>query len=195
MEKSPQSTRLRRSLQRCLRFCEPWSGVICRATGIEYANRRDLLTGEGAKKHGGRWTPPQFCAAVHAALDPHTALAETLGTRSHYGIPFAESMPLVLVAIDATLQSVLDLTDGQVRKVLGVSEKRLIGMDWREVQDAGQEALTQTIGRLAFEVGIEALLVPSARLRHATNVVIFPEGLRPESTLSIQKIERLPEPR
>jgi RES domain-containing protein len=195
MEPAPEVPRLQRALQRCLAFCQPWSGVVCRAVGIDFANQRDLLTGEGARLYGGRWTPPGAFAAVHATMDPHTALAEALGTRGHYQISFTESMPLVLVAIDTVLQKVLDLTDGQVRRTLGVSAKRLIEAPWREFQDEGREAITQTIGRLVFEAEVEAMIVPSARLVDARNIIIFPERLGEGSMLSIQKVEKLPQPR
>jgi RES domain-containing protein len=78
-----------------------------RALQTEYANRRDLLSGEGTRRYGGRWTPPGSFATVHASLDAPTALAESLGTRQRYGLPVAERLPLTLVAFDFRLQALL----------------------------------------------------------------------------------------
>jgi hypothetical protein len=44
--------------------------------------------------------------------------------------------------------------------------------------DKRREALTQAVGRIAFEAGLEGLLVPSAQVRKSKNLVVFPENLR-----------------
>ncbi len=85
-----------------------WRGTVYRAVGIEYANKRDLLSGEGTKRFGGRWTAPGSFAAVHASLDVKTAVAESLGTQQQYGIAVAVRLPLTLVAIDVRLQELID---------------------------------------------------------------------------------------
>ncbi len=126
----PESDRLRLALEKCRRHLAPWAGVMYRATGTEYANRGDLLSGVGAKLHGGRWTPRGAFNAVYGSLEP---------------------------------------------------------------QSAGREALTQTVVRLALEINIQALLVPSARLKGAKNLVIFPDTLR-RGALKTQNVEKLPEP-
>ena len=58
-----------------------WQGTVYRAVGTEYANKRDLLSGEGTKRFGSRWTAPGSFTAVHASLDAKTAVAESLGTQ------------------------------------------------------------------------------------------------------------------
>ena len=65
--------------------------------------------------------------------------------------------------------------------------------DWAAKQETGREALTQTVAHLALEINIQALLVPSARLKGARNLVIFPDTLR-RGALKIQNVEKLPEP-
>lgn len=168
---------------------------MCRAVATKYANRRDLLTGRGAATHGGRWNPPGLFCAVYGTLDPYAALAETVGTYGHYSIPFEHRLPLVLVGFEVQLQHVLDLTSGTMRQHLGVSEERMLASDWQAAQAKGGEALTQAIGRSAWEAEVEALLVSSARLKKEKNLVIFPDRLHKASRLKIVNRKELPEPR
>ncbi|MBI4605036.1 MAG: RES family NAD+ phosphorylase [Planctomycetes bacterium] len=189
----PASARLEVALRRCLQAARPFAGTIFRATGLRYANQHDLLTGAGAKRVGARWNPPGLFAAVYGSLDPNAAVVETIGTHRHYGIPPEQRMPLVLNAIQVRLRRVLDLTEGSIRRRLKVSGDSLVVTDWAASQQAGTEAITQAMGRLAWQLGLEALLVPSARLRGEKNLVLFPENLRPESTLEIVNKEQLSE--
>ena len=94
------------------------------------------------------------------------------------------------MALDASLASLADLTDGSARRILRVSRRRLRSEPWRRAADAGREALTQAIGRAAFEAGLEALLVPSAANRAGANLVVFPERLRPDSRLAVRRTDR-----
>jgi RES domain-containing protein len=186
---------LRRGLERCLAHVIPFSGTMCRAVAAKYANNGDLLTGAGAKLHGGRWNPPGLFCAIYGTLDPYAALAETVGTYGHYSIPFEQRLPLVLVGIEVQLQRLLDLTDGKIRQHLGVSEERMLEADWQAAQAKNGEGLTQAIGRLAWEGKIEALLVWSARFKKEKNLVIFPDQLINPSLLQIVNRHDLPEPR
>lgn len=190
----PDSDRLGRALGRCTALLRPWSGVMYRTTGIEYANRSDLLSGLGSKLHGARWTPKGGFPAVYGSLDPQAALLESLGTGGRYGIAYEQRMPLVMVAVDVEVERMLDLTLPGVRKTLRVSRERMLEEDWETRQGAGEEALTQAVARLTLAAGIQAIFVPSARFEGANNLVIFPETL-PEGALKIQNVERLPEPK
>src|SRR5262245_49752789 len=91
-----------------------WKGIAYRAVGTEYANSRDLLSGEGTRRFGGRWTPPGSFATVHASLDVKTAIAENLGTHRHYHLRVDDRLPMTLVAIDVKLNKMLDITDEAV---------------------------------------------------------------------------------
>jgi len=72
------------------------------------------------------------------------------------------------------LQSVLDFTVNHVQQTLGVSARRMRSTPWRAFQERGQEAVTQALGRIAWEENLEAILVPSARAVGETNIVVFP---------------------
>jgi RES domain-containing protein len=168
-----------------------WSGTAYRAVGTEYANKRDLLSGEGTKRFGGRWTPPGSFAAAHASLDVKTAVAESLGTQQQYGIAVDARLPLTLVAIDVSLQKLIDLTDDTILRELGLTRQRLLRCRWRERMDKGRGALTQAIGCIAFEAGLEALFVPSAQARKGKNLVVFLDNLQKASSLTIQNVGKL----
>ncbi len=168
---------------------------MCRAVATKYANSNDLLTGEGAKRYGGRWNPLGLFGAIYGSLDPYAALAETVGTYGQYHISFEQRQPLVLVGIRIRLQRILDLTDGKMRQHLGVSEERMLDADWQTAQAKNGEGLTQAIGRLAWEANVEGLLVSSARLKKEKNLVVFPNRLYKPSYLTIVNRHELPEPR
>lgn len=182
----PELDRLRRGMRRCRPMAAPWSGVLFRSTSPEYANSRDLVSGEGSRRTGARWNPPETFAAVYGSLDVATAVAEALAHYRRFGIPEADAMPRVLVAIEAHLALALDLTSGAVRSRLSLSKKRMRNEHWLLRQAAGQEAVTQAAGRAAFEEGLEALIVPSAPVPRGVNMVVFPANLRAGSCLAVR---------
>ena len=192
MEPFKLSQALKELFQPLVAKAVPLQETVFRAVGTNYANTRDLLSGEGTKFYGGRWTSPGSFATVHASLDVETALAECLGTRQHYGVVLAERLPITLVAIDVQLHKLIDLIDESVLVALDMTRQRLLRCRWRESMEKGCEALTQAIGRIAFEEGLEGLLVPSAQVRKGKNLVVFPDNLYRRSSLSIRNAEKLP---
>jgi RES domain-containing protein len=93
------------------------------------------------------------------------------------------------VAIDLKLAKVLDLTDGMVRKTLGVSATRMRADDWRKLNRHGAESLTQAIGRAGYESGLEGLMVPACD--GGRNVVWFPDNLRGAAKAKIRNAGKL----
>ncbi|HEY3963758.1 MAG TPA: RES domain-containing protein [Planctomycetaceae bacterium] len=57
----------------------------------KYAKEAELLTGEGSRRHGGRWNPIGI-AVVYAALTPETAMAETLAHNRYYGVANSDAL-------------------------------------------------------------------------------------------------------
>jgi RES domain-containing protein len=188
----PESDRLRRAMERCAPRAAPWSGVVYRSASPRSANSGDLLTGAGSKVAGARWNPPRSFPTVYASLDPHTALDEVLAHFRHYALPIESAMPRVTVAVRAELSRALDLTNGATRSALRVSARRMLREPWRAEQAAGREALTQALGRLAHELGWEALVVPSAARRGGVNLIIFPDNLARRGALEIVNVGELP---
>ena len=90
-----------------------------------------------------------------------------------------------MVAVQVTLHEVLDLNPRGLSRRLRVSRRRMVDEDWHARQQAGEEALTQAIGRAAHAVGIEGLLVPCAVESQAVILVVFPDNLGPRSSLRV----------
>ena len=114
LQSHPRFEELLRAMRRRVVRGEPWSGVVFRSVTPRYASSHDLLSGYGARKHGGRWNPPGSFPAVYASLTPETAVAEALAQFRYFGISDADAMPRVTVSLAAELQSVLDLTEPSV---------------------------------------------------------------------------------
>jgi hypothetical protein len=71
----------------------------------------------------------------------------------------------------------------------------MLAEPWRQRQKEGREALTQAIGRLAYEANLEGILVPSAACATGSNLVLFPANFDPpKSWLRIINKEDLPRP-
>jgi RES domain-containing protein len=188
----PDSGRLSRGIARCGPLSRRFSGIVYRATSVRRANATDLVAGKGSLLTGGRWTSPALCRAVYASLHETTALDESRQQNVRQGVEPWMALPLVLTALEVDLTHVLDLTDGPVRKRLGLSRNRMRSEPWFTIQNQGQEALTQAVGRLARDHGFTALLVPSAVRVSAANIVIFPDRLEATDRLSIINPDRLP---
>jgi RES domain-containing protein len=193
MTRHHETARLRIALERCESRLLAWQGELFRSASPRYANKDDIITGAGSKAAGARWNPPGSFHAVYASLEVETAVAEVLQHFRHYGLPVAKAMPRVIVSLEVKLERVLDLREGDVRRLLVVSEKRMLSEPWRQEQKKGLEALTQAIGRLAYEVNVQALLVPSAARKGGSNLIVFPANLDPpKSWLRIVNRDELP---
>lgn len=120
-------------------------------------------------------------------------MAETLAHNRYYAIPIEDAMPRTFVAIEARLQTVLDLRLGVVRQRIQVSLERILTVDWRKEVRAGEESITQTIGRAAWEIGLEGMLVPSGVDASGHNLLIFPDNLASGSEIRVLHPDRLVE--
>ena len=189
----PDSDRLHRCLNRCLPFAASWTGTVFRATHIEFATRGDIVSGEGARLHGARWTPKGGFRTVYGSLRAEMALSELLEGHRRKGLPDVHALPVVVVGLDVSLVRVLDLTTRQIRRSLGVSLRDMTGEPWERLQRRGREALTQAIGRLACASGLEGLLVPSAVPGSSSerNLVVFRDQLLPGSRVEVVHPEQL----
>jgi RES domain-containing protein len=189
----PESDRLREGLRRCLDLVGPWHGSMFRFASLRFANRVDLMSGAGARNDGGRWNPPGMFACVYGSLTADVAQEEAFASIDRYGIARDQIGPRVQVAVRLRLQIVLDLTEQKALSRTNLTKARLTRCDWQSDQERGEEALTQCVGRLAWEQRLEALIVPSRRIARGSNIVLFPGRRRRGSSWRIQGVRELPE--
>lgn len=119
-------------------------------------------------------------------------MAEALGNFRYYGHDIAAALPRVFVAVDISLERVLDLTEGSIRQRLGISLQRMVADDWRVLQRTAEGSLTQMIGKAASAAGLEGLLVTCASGFAGRNMVWFPANLGGKARIVIRKAEELP---
>jgi RES domain-containing protein len=151
-----------------------WSGIGYRSASPRYASGPDLISGIGSRRYGARWNPKGAFAAIYVSLDLETAMLETIAYHRYYGIPVHQALPRTFVALELELGAILRMDDAGVQSRLGLTVDQLRG-DWRKLQDAGQEAVTQAVGRAAWTLGLEGLMVPSAWRVDGVNLVVFPD--------------------
>jgi RES domain-containing protein len=185
---------LLKRVQRAITTASAFRGTLYRACDPTYANTRDLLTGEGSRKAGGRWNGPGTFATVYLAQSVEGSIAESLGLPGVFGFDPTKRLPLTLVAVESRLEVVLDFTDPRVRRVVGVTIAEMNACDWRGENASGNESITQAMGRAAFESGMHGILVPSAVKRTFRNLNVFPANLRTTGGLKIIAADKLPPP-
>jgi len=165
----------------------PWTGTLFRFQTVDFPASKDVLSGKGAAARGGRWNPPGL-PTIYGSTKDTTALEECKANDRYYGI--VTKGPRILVAIEAHLTRVLDLTGPQIRRALDITLAELAAEDWRKLQDAGRESLTQVLGRAVAESGGSGLLCRSAALRRGVIVAIFP-GISRADRLAVVEGDRL----
>lgn len=191
-ETEPGVQELFDAIRSCLPRAVSFRSMVMRSVGIRHANAKDIFSGDGAAVRGGRWNPPGI-KAVYASWSVITAVHEAYQELLRFGFPAAAIRPRAFCGAAVTLQSVLDLTDKDIRRVLGFTLAELVEEDWLAIQQEGDESWTQAIGRGALEAGFEGLLAPSARDRpDGVNLVVFSANLRRGSTIDIIGKEDLP---
>jgi RES domain-containing protein len=132
---------------------------------------REPLSTRGARLVGGRWNPAGV-EALYTSLDVVTVRAELVRSAELRHQEEGALYPIRLVEIKAAVRSI-DLTLGDRLEALGVTTPFSI------LTPTDQ---TRRIGRIAADLGIEALLVPSVVTR-GKNVVLFPRNLSTEIEL------------
>ena len=182
--------RLRKQIQEGGLF-RPWKGAAYRVTTLNYPSPKSILLGQGSFLHGGRWNAVGSFRAVYGSTEDTVAVAESRATADYAGVSWPFRTPRLLVAIELSLQAVLDLTDTSIQTRLGLTMDGLKEEDWRKMQENGMESYTQAIGRAAFANGGEGLLVPSARVPTGVNVVYFPENHHKTSRVTVLESEKL----
>jgi RES domain-containing protein len=168
---NPRFAELCRTLSAHPDWPKPWSGIFFRFQIIDFPAPKDVLSGHGARQRGGRWNQPGI-SAVYGSTTQATALVESQANDRYYGIEAGS--PRILVAIEARLAGVIDLTSTAIQRALGISLVELTAEDWRKLLQSGRESTTQALGRAAVMNGASGLLVRSAAVPVGVNVVVFP---------------------
>ena len=167
----PRFAELRDTLSAHPDWLKPWSGTFYRFQTLDFPAPENVLGGQGARQHGGRWNPPGISALYGSTAD-HTALEESKANDRYYGIE--TKSPRLLVAVEARLAGVIDLTSSPIRRALGIILEEMAAEDWRKLLQAGKESTSQALGRAAAATGASGLLVRSAAIPRGINVVVFP---------------------
>ncbi|MFZ1482326.1 MAG: RES domain-containing protein [Paracoccaceae bacterium] len=128
-----------------------FQGVLYRALNPLWM--RQPLSGEGARRHGGRFNR-KGTSALYTALTPEGAIAEA----NQAGRPFE---PVTLVAYEADLGPVLDGCDAAALDALGIDPAVLSADDWRiRAREHGASA-GQLLAERLIGAGWVGMIVPS----------------------------------
>jgi RES domain-containing protein len=154
--------------------------------GTAYRNQApgfDPTSGEGARRHGGRFNPPRSFPVLYLCATRPCVVAELAAQATRQGLEVVDLLPRELWAIEIDLDSVLDLGDPDVRRGLRLEIADLIRPD---------HGLTREIGEIAHEQRLQAIRSPSATDVDEI-IALFPENLG-AATLSprLEQVWRMP---
>ncbi len=113
----------------------------------------DPRSGDGARRFGGRYSPPRSFPVIYLCLTRPCAVAELTRQAVRQGVQVEDLLPRELWSMAMELEKVLDLTDVSARTAVGLSLDDLV---------RPSHALTQQIGEAAHERGVQAIKSPSA---------------------------------
>lgn len=180
----PRYTHIKEELNAiCPNHIEHWHKSVFRCVEPKWSRPEYLITGEGTKRNGGRWMRRKITPAVYASSTETIALKEANHNFTRYGFK-PRNKPRVLVEIELELSSIVSL-NSILTDLKWPSLEELLEEDWENVNNNGVESLSQAFGRVLWELKIEGLRVPSVRDRRGSNLLWFPENLKPDSKISI----------
>jgi RES domain-containing protein len=165
--------------------CVAFHNLISPPSGIGGAPQP--LWGLGSKRFGGRFTPRNSFETVYLAQDPTTAFNEVglIIKRAQSSVTI-RTHPWVLITVEGSLLSVLDLTDATIVTALGSSHQELTG-EWRYSQEQTGEAPTQLLGRLCHDSKrFDGIRYPSSKnMPDGVCVAVFPGRLKHPAFLEV----------
>lgn len=144
----------------------------------------NALSGEGARRAGGRWNPPESFATLYAAADRDTAIREFRRLVARQNLTPASFLPRDLFTYDVRLQHVVDLMVEDHVSAVGLTVDELRADDARPCQ---------AVGEAAHHAGFEAILAPSAT-QDGEVLAIFLDRLLPGSVIRDVESKRWEEP-
>src|SRR5690242_20492181 len=100
---------------RCVKLANdaavPVHEIGFRFAALKYGQSKDLLSGNGAKRSGGRINGIGTFPVIYTSTDPQTATAETFQNFAAFGFAKDNVRPKVIVGVEIQVAGVLDLTD------------------------------------------------------------------------------------
>lgn len=146
------------------------------------------LSGEGAKRFGGRWNPIDM-PAINAARELSTAWAE-------YNQGFVQH-PALILQLELSGASLADLTVLDMPQEWGVTPE-IHGCQWRAEVDKDRIPETYRLRERLLEMGFDGVIYPSVMSRGGSCVALWrwnepgapslraidPEGLLPRNQTS-----------
>lgn len=125
---------------------------------------------ENARRGGDHFEASEVFPALYLATAPEGCLGELQRHLTAVMLPRLNSY--LLTELRVSLGAVLDIT-----------RPEKVGLAPEYLMHDTEYSLTQAIGAAAREVGAEASLVPPSATGLGTNLVVFPDPLRPDSVL------------
>ena len=110
-------------------------------------------SGDGAARHGGRFNP-KGAPALYTSLSPKTAWLE-----GQQGLVF-KAQPLTLCAYDVDCSSILDLTDGEIRRGAQATLEDL-GCAWEYEMHLGRKPASWRLVERLIGAKCAGIIVPS----------------------------------
>jgi RES domain-containing protein len=151
-----------------------------RAAPPTWATAKDILSGNGAFKSGGRFNAAGIFPAIYGSTSPELAMMESLAYQRRAGVPVERAFPLVFKAVSVEVERLLDLTDPVVLAELQLDVEQLRAEPWWLARARGQESHGQAVGRAIYSAGLQGLVAASSpSLDHGSNIVLFPDRLTP----------------
>lgn len=154
-----------------------WSGETFRYTNA----RREPLSGEGARRAGGRYNPRELFPVVYLAQPVQACMRELerAAEYDHISVESKLSVPQVMHTIVLTEIEILDLTRTATQVALGLEEADL----------AGEWAPCQEVGHAAWFLEFQGVLAPSA-VGDGLTVALFDHNT-PPSRIAIHSTKPL----
>jgi RES domain-containing protein len=151
------------------------SKIFFRLVPLKYTN--DILNPQGNSESGGRYNPPGEFTVLYLGESENVCKAE-YNARTN---PDLLTSHKILGKLEISLEKVLDLTDDTNLEILGLKKKDLM---YKKKENGWN--LTQQIARLAYQIEVEAILVPSST-KKGNNLAVFDKHIKKKNIKLISK--------
>ena len=136
------------------------------------------LSGEGARKVGRRWNPPDSFPTLYLALEFPTVIAEFHRLAKRERTSPERFLPRTVYRYAVALGECLDLRRDDALAIVGLD---------RDIVGSANMTACQRVGAAVHSGGYEGLLAPSAT-RSGTVLVIFLDQVRAHSSIQPEQI-------